>query len=477
MGNTGFGGRSALFARNSYPIDSPDEETQYSFRPYLTEVRERIESNHNTSNVEFTISPKVRDYLKKHQEKSFKNSRQTQEYSSQVSEEHQPSEEEKKRLFEESRLKLDQRIRVKLLRSRYFSINDLYKQAEQKEAFDKEFEEIDYYVQSLPDLSTLSRESFVELCCTDKYQSKALQVSLCRGDSSQKKALLKLCESSIDDLIQNKYGNYILQEAIRQSSKMAAAIEFRSVFNLTNLMKDEYASRVMQVLNSVSQTFRLSVMRWFSVGLESTIDKLSAIFLLTSAIEAMESPEELNLVRGILFSKSSKRLSNCKYFKRIIMSFVDRCSPSDLDFVFTYFSFEKRLLSLLDDKFGALLINSMIKRNHPATIQVFLWMLKNYLPSLYETKFFKFLLFRLVKTESTGDVLQMMLDAVLEISDQLLVNATASTDSYYFFVHLVISLLAPDMHPLLLQLDQHLEDKEKLLSIIRQLRKPISDSN
>lgn len=470
----GLGDKSALLAHGFL------DEVNGSFinnrrqtirRPYLTEVKGYVESNHKEENLAFNICLLPKDFSKHRPEnKPLQRSESSRESTSKASQDNMTSPQYTHIEFEGLKNDLNQRLRLKLMRSRYFSLNELYKQTEQKEAFDKEFEGTEKLVAALPDLTKLSPQQFVDLCSSDKYLSKAVQTALIQTTTVQSKTIIRLCECSVDSLMSNKYGNYILQDAVRLSSKMAATVERISLANFQSLMLNEYASRVMQVLARVSFYFRDYVLRWFLSGLEDSVEQLSAVFLFTSAIESVDCSEHLRLAMQAIFGTNFKRLASSKYFKRIVMSFVEKCGMEDLDNVFTYFNFRKKFLSLLDDKFGALLINSMIRREHKETIDILLHKLRFFLPSLYETKFFKFFLFRLVKYENGATVKEAMFEALTTMSDQSFQQSTSARESLYFYVHLLISLMPQDRTDLLVRMAAQLEDKDGLLDLLRTIR-------
>lgn len=448
-----------------------------SFRPYLTKAQRGIELNHVESNLEFNIGIMDRQNQQSQGPKLKKKSKTTRCVETQASREENTSctKELAHSDFELLREDVNQRLRTKLMRSRYFSLNELFKQAEQKDSFEKEFSNIESHVESLPDFKAINMDEFIAICSTDKFKSKAIQTVISRGSSPQQQSILRLCETAFESLMLNKYGNYILQEAIRQSSKMASIVEVKCLTSLETLMKDEYASRVMQILAKISLNFRDQVLRWFNSGLEYSMDQLSAIFLFTSATEAIDCPQHLRLARETIFENNSKRLIGSKYFKRIVMSFVDRCDKSDLDQIFAYFNFKDKFLSLLDDKFSALLINSMIKRSHKPTMKIFIEKLRHYLPTLYETKFFKFFIFRLSRQDNPPELRGLMLDAIIGNSDSDLSYSTSSSESLYYFVHLLISLFTDDNLEVLKALSASLDDEGKLMKDLRGLKRLITN--
>jgi hypothetical protein len=445
-------GKAALPARKSVPI--PAHVTGFKpTKPYLVDASAIAEQNHHSQNLEFNFSLSVFDYSKRHLKRKMMNKISPISGSETLKADRSTTDlSESLKAFEDLKVDTVQGIRSKLMRSRYFSINELYKQVEQKETFEQELEEMKQHSKQLPDFETIDLSQFVMLCTNNKYQSRAVQTLIEAGTPEQKRQLYLFCEQSVDQLLTNKYGNYILQQAVRSSGRIAEVLELKCLRALSALVKNEYASRVMQALSEVSDSFRLAVLNWFTVGLETSIETLSAVFLFTSSIQFSRSREELELIKSTLFSKSAKKISGCKYFKRIMMSFVEICDTADLDLVFDTFKCDKKFLTLLDDKFGALLVFSMIGRHHEHSVRILLSNLKDHLLSLYETKYFKFLLFRLVKADSLHLIKSRMLQALANSSSQTISNATSCVPSCYFLAYLVISLLSPDSFGLLTKL-------------------------
>lgn len=440
-------------------------------KQYLADAEAIAQRNHKSDNLVFHTTKRKFDFSTSLSKYQSSTSDPEKSPPSQVAA-RQPrsqSEVDQGKRFLDLKQSLVHSLRARLLGSKFYSINELYKQAEQRIQFERDFREKESVKDKLPDLDSIDLKEFIKACSTDKYQSRAIQNVLESGPSHLQKRVCELCEQSVDELLNDKYGNYILQQAVRTSEAVAKAVESKCLTSFDTFAMNERVSRVMQALSEVSHSFRLATFTWFADKLEKSVDNLAAVFLLTSAIQWSKSREEMELIKRALFSKSLKRIRGFKYFNRIMVSFVEKCDSKDLTLVYEALKIQEKFLELLDEKLGALLVFAMVKRDHEPTKQILLNTIQNHLTELCSAKYFKYLLFQLNLTENLCEIKERMVHAVAR-SNLLSSLGTTPLPFNYFLAYLVASLLSPEQLSILEKLAEDLEDPVKLMAALSSLK-------
>lgn len=427
-----------------------------------SESNKAIELNHNYLNVRF----KAVRYHPFGQSDVIANKHRSPAFKISLS-----SEEESNRDYEYQMVKkeITEKARSYLLRNSCFSINELYKQAEQRKKFEDELKVLKLDAHKQAKLMTISRREFQVRCKADKYQSSIMQSAIEHCSQEELAKVSALIIGLFEDFLVDKYGNYILQQAVKSLPATREHVEAYCTMHLEALVIDEYASRVMQCLTQVSKSFRRTVFTFFSSKLHPLIENLSSIFLLTSAIYYTESDAELGPVKTLIFHSRSRPLLQYKYFKRIVMAFVEKSEPAGLDLVWKLYKFSKKFASHLEDKFGALLVSALIQREHPQTLLYFNQLLNQDIGYLYGTKYFKFLFYKLVTDQGSDTVKRQMLYSLLSMDKGKLAKATKCPSSCVFFAYLVANLLPVEQIGVLFMLSQKFDRIANLRLILQRL--------
>lgn len=435
-------------------------------KEYLSRISGRIDSNHSGTNIEFKISMTTPFQGRSPEARAKQASHASFGRVAQPS--HLSQEESSK--FEDLRHFVMQEVRKRLKKSRFFSINEMFKQIETRQAFEAELEEMKELSKDMPDFSAVTTTMFVHICTVNKYKSKAVQTLLESGPPAQQRRIAQLCSVAWRDLLVDKYGNYILQQCCLTFMEYRYFLEAKCATHLSELVVNEYASRVMQVMVKLSQHFRQTILDWLASKIVENIECLPAVFLLTAAIQAVESHEELALVRSKIFSQQALAIKDSKYFKRIMMSFIDKCQPSDLDQIFLYFEFQDNFWNLLDERFGSLMLCSMAMRDHDLSIKILLGLIAGNLVHLLRAKYFKVFIFRVAKDASSRTVRRRILQALVNCSPDTLCEVTQRLEACYFLIFAVAQLIEPVHFNVLIRLSFELSQPQNLANFLISLK-------
>lgn len=428
----------------SYKKDGLSNRCFYRYpvtnKAYLQEVSPMVDENHHQSNLFFKTSNESPNLPPQH---LIPTPRAIELISSQVSKALQEEEEVNSLKFNHLKEKLIQKIRYHLKSSRTFSINELYKQIESREDFEVQLEQMKGLVNQLPNLDLIDRKAFLYLCTADKVTSKAIQTLIETGTEAQKKRILQFSVLSWSELLFDKYGNYILKQGVQSDKGFQDFVEAKMINTLPNLIPIEYSSRVMQMMVKTCPKLRLKSIEWLSENIHNLIENLPSVFLFASAVQCVEGPSELLPVRSLILSKRGRSIKHHKYFRRIMMSYAEKCILMDLDLLFDFFELQTDFWSLLDEKFGAHFLSAMVIRSHENTIAKMVDQLRWDLLRTLKAKYFKIFLFKLSQVKATAPIRKMILNTIGEHDPKRLKELVTQVEVAYFLVYVVLLALEP----------------------------------
>jgi small basic protein len=387
----------------------------------------------------------------------------------------EPADEKKERLeaqFEELRSLLVAEIRPMLMHDRYFSIHELHKEKASRRSVIEHIALDQLSSESAEELGVVLEnvdpQTFLQLCTKEKSVSRALQIYIACAPIEKLASVSCMVKLGLKALLKDPFGNYVVQQTCKRDPGTVAILEELVWENFPSLVRDEYASRSMQGLAQLSRSFRSKVFVWFRDHLEEMIECIPAIFLLISAFSSADTPSEFKPFTERVIDPMTRKLITNKNFKRILACFLEHCDQRDLEHVCMIFKLRSKVFTLLDDKYGSLLLVAVLQRGQNAVLKVFLGLLRNDLQQLFQTRFFKSSFFKLAKPPSPAWVSTEMHLALLAMPFELFTKVTAARASRYFYCFLIVVTLRPSARGLekLFRLYSGLYEQTKLLAVL-----------
>ena len=244
----------------------------------------------------------------------------------------------------------------------------------------------------------LTVESFRSICCLSKESSLCFQQYLEKCASEVLGAVKRLLLHDLDFLIKHEYGCYVMQRILHRDLGLLAEIEPYCMEQFLALATNEFSSRVLQVLIRHSREFRVFTLKSLKEHLDLCFNNISVVFILAAAIESAANVAEFDFVRSLLLSDAQAYMSS-KYFKRILVVFLENTRAEDLDLMFEDLRVSSGVLNFLTEKYYTYILLALLKRNHKRSVKLVLGSLKRELPALMHTKYFKFLVLSLLESE------------------------------------------------------------------------------
>ena len=381
------------------PVDcaAVDSKSLCSFvesKPYL-EVCRKVISNHSENNLRFNLKDRTILGLRCGRVgiNQLKAANALQVEIMNYSELADTNQERLVAEFEELRCLLVGALRSILMHDRYFSIHELHKEKAPRRSVIEHIS-LDQLTSESTErlgvvLQNVDPQTFLQLCTKEKSVSRALQIFIACAPVEKVAKISQMVKLNIKVLLKDQFGNYVVQQISKRDPAIVPILEDVVWKNFSILVKDEFASRSMQGLALLSRSFRSRIFVWYNDHLEEIIECVPAIFLLISAFSSAEASSEFKPFTERVCDPMTRKLITNKNFKRILACYIEHCEQSEVEHICTIFRLRSKVFTLLDDKYGSLLLVAVLQRGQNAILKTFLSLLRNNLQQLFQTKFFK----------------------------------------------------------------------------------------
>lgn len=435
------------------PIDCPavesnSESSIVESKPYL-EVCNKIVSNHLENNLRFNL--KDRTILDVTSGRVSTNQPKAANGLSVENMIHSESADtNKERLdaqFEELRCALVGELRSILMHDRYFSIHELHKEKAPRRSVIEHIPLDQLTSESAEKLGVVLQnvdpQTFLQLCTKEKSVSRALQIFIACAPVEKVTSVSQMVRLNLKVLLKDQFGNYVVQQICKRDPGIVSILEELVWKNFSILVRDEFASRSMQGLAQLSWSFRSKIFVWYKDHLEEIIECVPSIFLLISAFCSAETPSEFKPFTERVNDPMTRKLITNKNFKRILACYIEHCEQSEVEHICTIFKLRSKIFTLLDDKYGSLLLVAVLQRGQNAILKTYLSLLRYNLQQLFQTKFFKSFFFKLAKSPTPAWITLEMHHALLDLPFEVFIKLTGERSSRYFYCFLLAVTLRP----------------------------------
>ena len=234
------------------------------------------------------------------------------------------------------------------------------------------------------------------------------------------------CLKNVPALVVSNLGNYVIQKMLSRSLQLLEAVVTYCIENFWQLLRNEFASRVMQLLVSLSDSFRTSVFDNFKQDHDAFFGSVAGVFLASVAIKSAKSDEEYIFTIDLL-CKFPAQLAACRYSCRVLVSVVEVCSEDTLDRLVGKLQLEQGVERYLGDKFASYMMVGLLLRNSPLAVNSLLKAINSNIRRLFECKCWKLFAVRLLK-RNNSIVMAKIYKGLTSISDAQLNSLKRRTD-------------------------------------------------
>jgi len=202
-------------------------------------------------------------------------------------------------------------------------------------------------------------------------------------------------EHNLSELIIHKFGSYTVQRLMARNPGFQEIVINYCQARIDFLASNDFASRVMQHLVQSSHSFRSFALGYAQKDIYSFVKDFSSVFFVSAAIIASDNEIEKDILTNKLAKQPKKWLAN-KYFKRLLVAYIQTCGQAGLDQVFDILRKQVQLSDILKDKYLTLVLLAFLERSYRPVEQDILLQLRSDLLGTLEMKYFLYLLTQVV---------------------------------------------------------------------------------
>lgn len=248
------------------------------------------------------------------------------------------------------------------------------------------------------DLDRMSEEEIIDMVASNRVQSIALQQFIVQCWRGQSTALLKCLLNNLAWLIVHPWGSYVVKHLARVDERFRDAVEPHCREHFGRLIRNEYSSRVLELLISKNRQFRLFVCQQFNLNPSLAVSHVSTVFLAAAVIKSWDSSHEGFFIWKLLEGAFNKTTSS-RFIKRLLIHFIETANNNDLSRISTILNIKDQIVSYLNDKLMTLIVLEMVYRNHRPSITLLSKILQQQLNTLAGTRFFKLLMTKCLSSD------------------------------------------------------------------------------
>jgi hypothetical protein len=246
-------------------------------------------------------------------------------------------------------------------------------------------------------LLQMDSKDMLSLVTSDKASAVALQVLLETCSMACKAAVQSVVSENVEKLLVHRTGSYLVQKLLTSGTEeFQPQVVKNCQDNFNKLASNEFASRVMQKLLEINEGFKKFVLKRLSQDLTPFVRDFSAVFLVSGAVQAAETDEERVFVRNTLAQNPKKWLQN-KYFKRILVCYLQTCSTSELTTTYMIFRKGSSIFTALEEKYCSLVLLTFIERGLIVAQTETLTLLSFHCTEMIGLKFFGYFVSQLLR--------------------------------------------------------------------------------
>lgn len=291
-------------------------------------------------------------------------------------------------------------------------------------------------------LVNIQYQDFARLC-SDRSLSLSFQSLIIESQPHEIYPLLQKVQRNFAYLVGDEYGSYVAQHAIRCCQAVASAAGIYCSSRLYKLSQDQFAARSLYALARTSESFRVNVFTWFALNAYELHGNLHSVVLVSVAIRSVESLLELATFGRLLDHPEIGSWAENKEFLRVMVTFVERCDRGNLDKATRVLKISKRLINLLHEKHGAMLIVRLAEREHKTTERAILKEMRSNLAALIKAKYFKYFFFKVVLGQCNWTLIREMQSSLLSLQRDIFEEALDSREAEYFYCSILASMCEP----------------------------------
>jgi hypothetical protein len=196
----------------------------------------------------------------------------------------------------------------------------------------------------------------------NKEAGLAIQLHIMNCNMSCIQRLTTFAENNLGSLIVHQSASYAIQRLIQRNLNFRISIASYCKQFFRELAYNEYASRVMQCLVEFDSHFCSYILSIFKKDLSIYVRHFSSVFLIAVALKNAKTDSEKDIFT-IKHPKYMEKMLAKKFFKRILISYIESCSSTSLVQMYNILKYIYRTpADYLRDRYSTLLLIAFLER-------------------------------------------------------------------------------------------------------------------
>lgn len=248
----------------------------------------------------------------------------------------------------------------------------------------------------------------------------------------------------ISVLIVHKFGSFILQRLLASFGPSFEMVEGLCKANFQELIKNEYSSRVIQLLIEKSNEFCDFTLEFFRENLVQATTLSSACHLLVAALKNTTSVHSRDFIIDHLRKKPV--LIGNRFFQRVLLTYVHIGTQKQLDEVAAVLGISSKLSRLFNRKATNVIVLTLLKREHKPTTHAVCIQLSRNPQQLFETRYFTTSMHKLTEDKLTS-LMNSVFDTLVSLQSHVLEPLGKKRETVCQLIYLMLSCCCEHKKP------------------------------
>lgn len=278
-------------------------------------------------------------------------------------------------------------------------------------------------------------ETLITLATESKESSMSLQCIISDCSPDELSELTEMLSPHFSELINHRFGSFVLQRLLVHFNPSFNVVESLCRENFKELILNEYSSRVIQLLIEKSRDFGNFALFFFKSNFDQAIASSSACHLLVACLKNGPPTGMADFIICRLKQKPS--LLGKKFFHRVLLTYLNTCTESNLDKAAAIFGVFEKLTKLFNRRATTTLVQTLLQRNHQPTIDAICYQITNNPKQLFETLHFSSSMHKLVQDRRPlliANFFSFLVHNVECVCDKLRQNSNGQTQFWYLLL-------------------------------------------
>lgn len=265
------------------------------------------------------------------------------------------------------------------------------------------------------DLNQVTTQSFIEQLTFDKAVLLKVHDAIRTLPEVDVERLVDVALPQLQKFTTHRLAGSVIQRLVARSQKIVSALSALTDDSIAGFFNNEQASKVLQSVVQRSAPFRARLLTLIEKRWSDAICTVPGVFLICACIGTCTDPLELRWIYNNLIHKSSKLITS-KYQKRILLTFLDLCTPAQQAEVCKKVLEPVGLLRILRDKYLTSMVVTLINKGDASTCAMLANAFKKSFEELQHTTFYKFMIARLNLANAHSSLLDILLQTVNRVT-------------------------------------------------------------